>query len=83
MLWLLFSLFSFASIQCQIVISDVHNIGPQIDTIGYNCNEPVSMEMLDKHSRCKNKQFATHSSEPEVYNLLAHSTKCELQGWYC
>ena len=81
MLLLLSSIFSLAS--AQIVISNFPHAGPQIDSIGYNCNDPVSVQMLDKHSRCRNNQFSALPDEPELYDLLAHPVKRELDGWYC
>ena len=73
LLLLLASMFSLAS--AQIVVSDFPHAGPQIQSVGYDCNDPVAVQMLDKHSRCRNSKFPVPPDKPELYDLLAHPVK--------
>merc|ERR1712101_95301 len=64
----------------QVVIAKEVKLSPQISTIGYDCQSPNSIKMIDKSSRCQMSDVHHVPGKPVIYDLLAHQTHYELKG---
>ena len=57
----------------QIVVSKEIKFDPKILTVAYDCQTPNNIKVVDKDSRCTNKEIPPVPDEPVIYDLLAHS----------
>ena len=55
----------------------------QVSTIGYNCKKPLSIDYIDRDSRCQDQSQSLIKEPPLIYDLLAHTTKDEVPGHFC